>query len=167
MGDEVLAAGDAARAEGIFAQIIAMAPDNPAAVAGLAQAMLAQGRPDEAEAALAALPEDKAKDPAVTRARAGIALTKEAQPVAELDALAAEVERDPDNHEKRFELAGGLMAAGNHDAAADALLEIISRDRAWNDGAARDRLLKLFEAVGIDDPWTAGQRRKLSAILFS
>src|SRR3546814_9632779 len=79
----------------------------------------------------------------------------------------AEVAASPDDHEKRFALAAGHVARGDRDAAADALLEIIRRDRAWNEGAARDRLLKLFEAVGLDDPWTLGQRRKLSAILFS
>src|SRR3546814_649940 len=88
-------------------------------------------------------------------------------PVDDFDALLAEVAASPDDHEKRFALAAGHVARGDRDAAADALLEIIRRDRAWNEGAARDRLLKLFEAVGLDDPWTLGQRRKLSAILFS
>nr|WP_158011081.1 tetratricopeptide repeat protein [Tardibacter chloracetimidivorans] len=167
MGNEVLGSGDAARAEGIFRQIVEIAPDNPAAVAGLAQALLALGRTDEAEAALAGLPEDKAGDPAIAKAKAGIALAKDAAPVDDFDALLAEVAASPDDHEKRFALAAGHVARGDRDAAADALLEIIRRDRAWNEGAARDRLLKLFEAVGLDDPWTLGQRRKLSAILFS
>ena len=167
MGNEVLGAGDAARAEGIFRQIVEIAPDNPAAVAGLAQALLALGRTDEAEAALAGLPEDKGGDPAIAKAKAGIALAKEAAPVDDFDALLAEVAASPDDHEKRFALAAGHVARGDRDAAADALLEIIRRDRAWNEGAARDRLLKLFESVGLDDPWTLGQRRKLSAILFS
>src|SRR3546814_14643526 len=82
-------------------------------------------------------------------------------------ALLAAVAASQDDHEKRLALAAGHVARGDRDAAADALLEIIRRDRAWNEGAARDRLLKLFEAVGLDDPWTLGQRRKLSAILFS
>ncbi len=167
MGEQSLKAGDANRAFSIFSQIVEMAPDNPSAVAGLAQTLLALGNKDEAEAALAALPEPQAKDPAVARARAAIALANEAEPIADLDALGAEVAADPDAHDKRFRLAGGHMARGDRDAAADALLEIIRRDRAWNEGAARDRLLKLFEAVGLDDPWTLGQRRKLSAILFS
>lgn len=167
MGEDVLEKGDAQRAFSIFTQIIELAPDNAHAAAGLARALLVLGEPADAEAALDALPADKANDPAVARARAAIALAREATPVADFDALAAEVAAHPDAHEKRFELAGGHMARGDRDSAAEQLLEIIRRDRTWNEGAARDRLLKLFEAAGLADPWTLAQRRKLSAILFS
>jgi putative thioredoxin len=167
MGEEVLETGDAERALSIFEQIADLAPDDPAVVSGRARALLAAGRSEEAEALIAAVPPDRAKDPAITRAAAAIALAKEAQPVDDLDGLRQRVAAEPDNHEARFELAGGLMASGDRDAAADALLEIIRRDREWNEGAARDRLLKLFDAVGLADPWVSAQRRRLSAILFS
>ena len=71
------------------------------------------------------------------------------------------------DHEARFELAGGLMAADDRDGAADQLLEIIARDRSWNQDAARTRLLKLLEVVGLEDSWVRDQRRRLSAILFT
>ena len=167
MGEGVLEEGDVERALSIFSQIVEMAPDDPGAVAGLARALVLAGQPEEAEAALAALPEDRAKDPALARARAAIALAKEAQPVDDLAGVRAEVAANPDDHDARFRLAGGLMAAGDRDGAADALLEIIARDRGWNEDAARARLLKLFEAVGRGDPWVSAQRRRLSAILFT
>jgi putative thioredoxin len=47
------------------------------------------------------------------------------------------------------------------------LLEIIARDREWNDGAARARLLQILEAAGFEDPWARAQRRRLSALLFT
>ncbi len=167
MGEEVLDQGDAARALSIFEQLAEMAPEDPAAISGHARALLLNDRLAEAEALLDAVPEDKAKDPAIGRARAAIALAKDAQPVDDLAGLAASVAADPDNHQARYELAGGLMAAGDREGAADALLELIRRDRNWNEGAARDRLLKLFEVVGIEDPWVSAQRRRLSAILFT
>ncbi len=167
MGEEVLESGDAERALSIFTQISELAPENPAAISGHARALLAAGRAEEAEALIAAVPADRAKDPAITRAAAAIALAKEAQPVDDLDGLRRRVAANPDDHEARFELAGGLMATGDRDGAADALLAIIQRDREWNEGAARDRLLKLFDAVGLADPWVSAQRRRLSAILFS
>ena len=68
--------------------------------------------------------------------------------------------------ELRFELANGQVAAGERDAAADTLLAMVKDDREWNDGAARAQLLKLFEVVGLMDPWVSQQRRRLSAILF-
>ena len=166
MADSVLTEGDAERALNIFDQIAEMAPGNAIVTAGRARALVALGRHDEGEAALDALDEDAAKAPEVARARAALALAKEAPAVEDLTPLKAAVDANPDDHAARYELAGGQMAAGDHDAAANALLHIIAADRDWNEGAARTRLLKLFEVVGLEDPWVGQQRRKLSAILF-
>jgi putative thioredoxin len=103
----------------------------------------------------------------VVQARAALALAREATPVDDLDDLRRRSAAAPDDLALRYELAGGFMARGDRDAAADELLESIRRDRSWNEGAARDRLLKLFEAVGLGDPWVVATRRRLSTILFS
>lgn len=163
MGEQVLADGDAERALSIFEQIAELAPEHAAIAAGRARALLALGRADEAEAVLAALPED-ARGAEIEQARAAIALAKETQPVEDLSGLAAQAATG--DMEARYELAGGQMAAGDRDAAAGTLLAMVRDDREWNEGAARQRLLKLFEAVGLEDPWVSAQRRKLSAILF-
>lgn len=166
MGEEALAAGDADRALSLFDQLAQMVPDHPAVASGQVRALVAAGRHDEAEAAIAALPEDAAKAPAIARAKSALALAREATPVADLSGVEAQVAANPDDHALRYELAGGQMAAGERDAAADHLLHIVAADREWNDGAARQRLLKLFEVVGLEDPWVSSQRRRLSAILF-
>ncbi|WP_340264627.1 tetratricopeptide repeat protein [Sphingobium mellinum] len=167
MGEELLVGGEHERALSVFEQIADLVPDNADVAAGRARALVALARLDEAEAVLAALPADVAKDQAVDRAHAAIALARDARPVSDLSGVEAKVTADPDDHEARFELAGGLMANGDRDRAAEELLEIVRRDRAWNDGAARAQLLKLFEATGLEDPWVAAQRRRLSQILFS
>jgi putative thioredoxin len=167
MGEALLAEGEADRALSVFEQIAAMAPDNVEVVAGVLRSLVALGRLDEAQALLADLPAEIVKDPSIERARAALTLARDAKPVADLSAVEARVAADPDDHEARFELAGGLMANGDREAAAEALLEIIRRDRAWNEGAARAQLLTLFEAVGLEDPWVSAQRRKLSQILFA
>jgi putative thioredoxin len=164
MGEQVLAEGDAERALSVFEQIAEMAPEHPQIAAGRARALLALGRADEAEAVLAALPEEAAKGPEIEQARAALALAREATPVEDLSELAARAATG--DMDARYELAGGQMAAGDRDAAAATLLAMIAEDREWNEGAARARLLKLFEAVGLEDPWVSAQRRKLSAILF-
>ena len=166
MGEEVLDGGDAERAVSIFAQLAEMAPEDLQVASGHARALLAAGRKDEAQAVLDAVPEDKAKDAGIARARAALALASEAGAVDDLSGLRARVEADPDDQDARYELAGGLMAAGDRDAAADLLLGSIERDREWNEGAARKRLLTLFEATGLEDPWVSAQRRRLSAVLF-
>jgi len=165
MGEEVLAEGDAERALSIFTQLAEMAPDHPAVLSGHIRALVAAGQNDAAEAAIAALPADL-KDPGIDRARAALALARSAPPVDDTAALAAEVAANPDDHGKRFALAGAQMAAGDRDAAADNLLHIVTADRTWNEGAARTQLLTLFEVVGLMDPWVSAQRRRLSAILF-
>ena len=166
MGEQVLGEGDAERALSIFDQLAEMAPEHPAVASGRIRALIAANRDAEAEAAIAALPEELAKQPEIDRARATLALKQEAKPVDDLSGLAAEVAARPDDLDARFRLAGGQMAAGDREGAADNLLAIIAADREWNDGAARTQLLKLFEVVGLEDPWVAAQRRRLSAILF-
>lgn len=167
MGEEVLASGDAQRALSIFEQLAEMAPEMGAIAGGRARALIQLGRSEEAQAVLDAVEGDAAKDPVIAQAKAALALAKEAKPVDDLSGLSARVAANPDDFEAAYQLAGGLMAIGERDRAADTLLEIIGRDREWNNGAARDRLLKLFEAVGLTDPWVNAQRRRLSALLFA
>jgi putative thioredoxin len=165
MGEQVLAEGDSERAANIFQQVAEMAPDHPEIVSGHARSLLAAGKIEEARARLADLPDKIDKDPAIARARSALALA-EAAPAGDTAELEAKVAADPDDHQARIDLAGALLAAGDRDAAADQLLESIGRDRNWEDGAARRRLLQILEAVGLEDPWAGAQRRRLSAILF-
>ncbi len=166
IGEEALAAGDGERALGLFREIADIAPEHPAVHAGFVRALVATGQLDEASDWLANLDPAIAKDPAINRAQAALALAQSAPPVADLSPLLAAVEANPDNLDARFALANGQMAANDRDAAADAFLGIIATERDWNEGAARAQLLKLFEVVGLEDPWVSGQRRRLSAILF-
>jgi putative thioredoxin len=165
MGEQMLSEGDATRAGSIFAQIRDMDPANPAVIGGLARAMIAGGEADEARALLDLLSEEEARHPAISRARA--ALEVAAAPAADVSAEEARLKTNPDDHQARFAVAQARMAAGDRDAAADALLEIIARDREWNEGAARTRLLQILEAAGLEDPWARNQRRRLSALLFT
>ena len=117
-------------------------------------------------AALDAAPDTKlASDPAVERARAALALAKDAPEAGELAALRTAA-ANPADMEAQFAYASAAFAAGERDAAADTLLAMIAADRAWNDAAARAKLLQIFEVVGLEDPWVAARRRRLSTILF-
>jgi len=165
MGEDVLAGGDGARAESIFAQIRDMDPGNPAVIGGLARAMIAGSKTDEARALLDSLGEAEEKHPAIARARA--ALEVAAAPAVDVSAEKARLAINSDDHEARFAIAQAAMASGDRDKAADELLEIVARDREWNDGAARTRFLQMLEAAGYEDPWGRAQRRRLSALLFT
>jgi len=171
--DEVAAAGNEAMAEGafeeaysIFTEILGVDPEHKGALAGMIEALVALGRKEEAQSIYASLPDAQKSDPAFERVGTMLAIAAEARDPEEVVALRAAVDADPDNHAARFDLANALMAGGDRDGAADALLAIIAADREWNGGAARARLLEIFGLIGLEDPWVAGTRRRLSAILF-
>lgn len=164
MGEEVLAGGDGERALSIFSQIIEIAPDNGPAHGGLLRAMVLLGELDEAAALLDALPAELAADAEVHRARAALELARNKPEDGALAALKAAA--TPDNPAAQLAYAEAAFAGGDRDAAAELLLAMIAADRDWNEGAAKARLLQIFEAVGLEDPWVAAQRRRLSLLLF-
>lgn len=165
MAEQVLDGGDAPRAENIFEQIREMDPANSIVIGGLARAMIANGKIDAARAVLASVPENDTKIGPIARAMAALDLA--AVPPVDVEAETARLAANPDDHEARFALAGAKLSAGDRDGAADALLEIVARDRDWNEGAARTKLLQMLEAAGFEDPWGRGVRRRLSALLFT
>ena len=166
MGEQILTEGDGPRAVSVFRQIRDMAPDNPEAIGGLVRALIVAGENQEAREILDDLPADLSKRSEVARARAALEVAS-AAPAVDTGALEARLAANSDDHEARFELAAAKMSEGDRDSAADALLEIVKRDREWNEGAARKRFLQLLEAQGLEDPWSSAQRRRLSAVLFT
>jgi len=165
MGEQILSDGDAERAASIFRQVRDMAPENAEVIGGLARALIAAGETTEAREILDGLSDELAKKAEIARAKAAIEVAS--TPAVDAGPLEARLAANPDDHEARFELASAKMAAGNRDGAADALLELIRRDREWNEGAARQKFLQLLEAQGLEDPWSSAQRRRLSAVLFT
>ena len=162
----LLSHDDAEQAYGLFAEVLSVLPEHPAALSGLIRALTALGRQDEARAIYDSLSNDLRADAALEKAGSVLSIAAAAVPPEELAELKASVAASPDDHALRLELANALMAAGDRDAAAETLLHIIAADREWNDGAAKARLLEIFALIGLEDPWVAATRRKLSAILF-
>ena len=165
LGEEVLGQGEADRAASIFAQIAEIDPASGAAHGGLIRALTALGELEQAEAVAAALPPELASDADVTRALTGLELAKNKPDDAALAALKAAATA-PENMDARLAFGEAAFAAGDRDAAADTLLAMIGEDREWNEGAARAKLLQVFAAVGLEDPWVAARRRRLSLLLF-
>jgi putative thioredoxin len=166
MGEQVLADGDGERAASIFQQIAEMAPEDAGVQSGLIRALLAAGRHDEARAAFDALPEELRKDPVVAQAGAALELAGSGVDRAELESRRKAAAERPADPQAQFDFAQAAFAAGERDAAADALLKLVETAPEWNNGAAKAKLLQIFEAVGLEDPWVAAQRRRLSLLLF-
>jgi putative thioredoxin len=160
--------GDPQQAGELFSALLEEEPENGDAWGGLIRALIALGEEEQAEHALSEVPEKLAEHAEVSGARSALALAREGRAAKDqLQSLQARLAADPADHQARYDLATALNAMNERDQAAEALLEIIRRARAWNDDAARLQLLKFFEAWGFDDPATSAARRRLSALLFS
>ncbi len=163
---ELLAQGNVAAAANLYDQILKVAPENPAAIAGHLRCLIAEGDNAGAGAALAKLAPELAKDPEIQAIRATIELAETGAKAGDAAGLKARLAANPADHQARFDLATALFAEGERQAAVDELLELFRRDRKWNDDAARKQLLKLFEAFGPTDPLTVDSRRRLSTLMF-
>ncbi|WP_316226837.1 thioredoxin [Bradyrhizobium sp. SZCCHNS3052] len=165
--EAVLAEGDAAGAAEIYAEVLAIDAANIPAIAGLAKCQVELGAIDEAKQTLAMVPDAKRSDSAVSAVQAAIDLAEQAQSLGPVGELEQKVAANPLDHQARFDLATALNAAGKRKEATDQLLEIVKRDRKWNEDGARKQLVQFFEAWGGADEATIEGRKRLSTILFS
>ncbi len=165
--EAALAEGDAGTAAAIYAEVLGADPENIQALAGLARCYAQSGALEQAKQTLAMVPDSKKGDAAVSAAQALIDLAEQAQSLGPVAELEAKVAADPADHQTRFELATALNAAGKRIEAAGHLLDIVRRDRKWNDDGARKQLVQFFEAWGANDDATVEGRKRLSSILFS
>ena len=165
--DALLAEGDPAGAAQVYAEALSLDATNIAALAGLAKCYVTTGAVDQAKNTLAMVPESKRNDPAVKAVQAAIDLAEQAKTVGPIGELEQKVAANPLDHQARFDLATALNAMGKRSDATTQLLEIVKRDRKWNDDAARKQLVQFFEAWGGADEATIEGRKRLSTILFS
>jgi putative thioredoxin len=165
--EAVLAEGDPAAAAQIYAEVQALDATNVPAIAGLAKCYVTTGAIEQAKQTLAMVPDAKRNDAAVKAVQAAIDLAEQAQSVGPIGELEQKVAANPLDHQARFDLATALNAMGKRGEATAQLLEIVKRDRKWNDDGARKQLVQLFEAWGGADEATVEGRKRLSTILFS
>jgi putative thioredoxin len=165
--DAALAAGDVAGAADLYGQILAEDAANVPALAGLARAYVATGALAEAKETLALVPEAKRNDSAVAAARAALELAEQAKSVGPINELEQKVNANPLDHQARFDLAVAMNGKNRRQEAADHLIEIVRRDRKWNEDGARKQLVQFFEAWGPTDEATVSGRKRLSSILFA
>jgi putative thioredoxin len=165
--DEAFAAGDVNMAAQAYAHVLQDEPGHPKAVAGLARCYLKTGDVERAKNTLQLVRPDGAADEAIRAVEAELKLREQAADTGDLDEFKRKLAADPNDHQARYDLALALDAKGDRESAMNELLDIVKRDRKWNDDAARKHLVTLFEALGPADPLTLAARRKLSSILFS
>ena len=165
--EAVLTEGDPATAAQIYAEVLAADATNIAALAGLAKCYVATGAIEQAKQTLAMVPESKRNDAGVKAVQASIDLAEQAKALGPVTELEQKVAANPLDHQARFDLATALNASGKRPEATSHLLEIVKRDRKWNEDGARKQLVQFFEAWGPTDEATVEGRKRLSTVLFS
>jgi putative thioredoxin len=172
--DDILAEADAARAAGeaeqamaLYSEVLQREPENAAALAGLGMISVESGEVDAAKELLESLTDEMRAQPPLQALEAAIRLKEQAAGLGGAAALRERVTQNPDDHQARFDLAVALAGEGDRAGAVDALVEIMRRDREWNEGAAQKELLSFFEAWGPADPATLAGRRKMASVLFA
>jgi putative thioredoxin len=167
LADAALVEGNAAQAAEIYAQILQEDSANVHALAGLARCYVETGAIEQAKQTLALVPEAKRNEAPVAAARAALEVAEQASSVGPIAELEHKVLGNPLDHQARFDLAVALNAKGRRDEAVEHLMEIVKRDRKWNDDGARKQLVQFFEAWGPADESTVGGRKRLPSILFA
>lgn len=165
--EQALEEGDVQTAAEIFAAVLHEHKQNPVALAGLARCYLQTGDLDRAEQMIALVPPEEKKVAAVEQVRAALELARKAPKADQQDELEQRLASNPADQQTRFDLAVALAARGRKMESVEHLLELVRRDRNWNDQAARKQLVQLFEAWGFKDPAAVEGRRRLSSLLFS
>jgi putative thioredoxin len=166
-GHAAFEANDLAGAAQAFAAAIQLEPGNPAAVAGLARCYIESGDFERARQTLGLVRPDARNDPEIKAVEAALSLAEKSTDVGDTAELLARIEKNPKDHEARFNLALALNAKGDREGAVDQLLISFEYDRNWNEQAARKQLVEFFDAYGPKDEVTLSGRRRLSSIMFS
>jgi putative thioredoxin len=165
--DALLGSDDIQGAAQLYGAVLQADPENAKAAAGMMQCLIAMGETARASEMLSSLPENLAGDPAVQAVAKKLEQIEEARKLGDPAALEQQLSANPDDHEARMNLAKILNVQGEREQAADHLLHIMRKDRAFDDDGARRQLLAFFEVWGPKDPATISARRRLSSILFS
>ena len=164
---QAVAENDFALASQIYNEVLEVAPDNLAALVGLARCHVQAGNLDQAKVVLAKVPAKDKTNAEIVAVQAAIDLSEQAKAAGPVGDLKAKAAADPKDFQARLDLALAYWAGGQRKEAIDELLVMIKLDRNWNEAAARQQLLKFFEALGFTDPLAVDGRKRLSTILFS
>jgi putative thioredoxin len=165
--DAALVEGDPAGAAELYAQLLAQDSTNMHALGGLARCYIETGAIEQAKQTLAMVPEAKRNEAPVAAARAALEVAEQAKSLGPIAELEEKVSANPLDHQARFDLALALNGKARRLEALDHLIEIVRRDRKWNDDGARKQLVQLFDAWGPTDEATVAGRKRLSSILFA
>jgi putative thioredoxin len=166
--ETAIAAKDFGAAIGAFQMVLQQEDTNEVAVAGLLRCLMGLNDLEGARQMLDSLSDELKSSAAVEDVAKRLAFSeKAAEHAGALSELQAAVDAEPENMQKRYDLAMAQFGAGMSEDAINQLLDMIRKNRNWNGDAARLQLLEIFAALGPTAPEVKEGRKQLSALLFS
>jgi putative thioredoxin len=163
-GETKRAGGRFDEAETLFRQALEADRDQPVALLGLARIAADKGRDAEVFGLVDQIPPGPERDEGD---RLAAQVRVRAAGGVDIEGLRARVTATPDDLASRLALAKALSATGAYEEALEHYLDIVRRDRAFEDDAGRRGMLDLFEILGHEHPLTTRYRSALGQILFA
>ena len=163
--DQLIEEGHVADASNALEQAGAQLPGDVRIVSRLAKLKFDDGDADSARAMVDALDAEQRETPEIKSLLARFALAERASDAPGEDALRAAIAADPADLKARDQLSAVLYARGDIEEAMEQLLEIVRRDRAYEEDTGRTQLIRMFEALGSANPLVKKYRRQLSIAL--
>jgi putative thioredoxin len=160
------AAGDAEGAIATLRAALTLDSSNDPARLDLAELLIELARPDEADAVLDQVRSNIDWDARVEALRAAGSFARARASGTSETALRANLDKDPADHTARFQLAELHAGAQRYREALDQLIEIVRRDKEWNDGAARKQVLNIFTLAEQDDALVSEYRKKFASAMY-
>jgi len=149
----------------VLKQANGLDPENYEILVDIAKITGNQGQFDLAWEILDSLPVDVASRQDVKELKAQLNMARQAGGDSDTAELQQRIEADGNDLEARKKLAAACAMHGDHEGALEQYLQIMSRDRSYNDDAGRRGLLDLFELLGSDNPLTKTYRRRMFSLL--
>jgi putative thioredoxin len=152
-------------AQKVYETLVGMDPGNPKVISGLLRCLVQLKKYDDAKEMMESLDDETLKDEEILKINKLLS-SLEKNEGGNIEELKSVVTDDPNNKEKRFELAEKYLSLNETELGFNELLIIFEKDPKWNDEAAKKKLLEFFDLLGFNDPNVLEARKRLSSLMF-
>jgi len=152
-------------AQKVYETLVGMDPGNPKVIGGLLRCLVQLKKYDDAKEMMESLDDETLKDEEILKINKLLS-NLEKNEGGDIEELKSVVTDDPNNKEKRFELAEKYLSLNETELGFNELLIIFEKDPKWNDEAAKKKLLEFFDLLGFNDPNVLEARKRLSSLMF-
>ena len=152
-------------AQQMYENLVGMDPGNPKIISGLLRCLVQIKKYDDAKEMMESLDDEILNDEEIVKINKLLSSLGEGED-SNIEELKSIVVKEPNNKEKRYELAEKYLSASKTDLGFNELLIIFDKDPKWNDEAAKKKLLEYFDLLGFNDPNVLEARKKLSSLMF-